>query len=58
MAEMSAFAAVLHKYGVKVHRSELEWLNAYNERVYQTLRSLLPSEVADWLRVKTLPVGV
>lgn len=39
-------------------RPELEWLNAYNERVYQTLRSLLPPEVADWLRVKTLPVGV
>ena len=35
---------------------EREWLNAYNERVYQTLSPRLPAEVAAWLRTKTLPV--
>ena len=35
---------------------ELAWLNAYNERVYQTLAPLLPEEVALWLRGKTLPL--
>lgn len=31
---------------------ETAWLNAYNERVYQTLSPLLPREVADWLKDK------
>ena len=35
---------------------ELAWLNAYNERVYETLAPLLPEDVALWLRSKTLPV--
>lgn len=35
---------------------EREWLNAYNERVWQELSPRLPSEVAAWLREKTLPV--
>ena len=35
---------------------EKAWLNAYNERVYRELSSRLPSEVAAWLRSKTLPV--
>ena len=35
---------------------ELAWLNAYNERVYQTLAPLLPEEVALWLRGKTYPL--
>ena len=37
-------------------RSEIEWLNAYNERVWQTLSPKLPREIADWLREKTLPI--
>ena len=37
-------------------RDEIRWLNAYNERVYQTLSPRLPREIADWLREKTLPV--
>ena len=37
-------------------RSETEWLNDYNERVFRTLSPRLPREVADWLREKTLPV--
>ena len=32
------------------------WLNAYNERVYRTLSSLLPLETAAWLRFKTAPI--
>ena len=36
--------------------SEIEWLNAYNERVYQTLSPRLTQEVAAWLRQKTLPI--
>ena len=35
---------------------ELAWLNAYNERVYETLSPLLPEDVALWLRAKTLPL--
>lgn len=35
---------------------EREWLNAYNERVYNTLSSRLPAEVSAWLREKTIPV--
>ncbi len=38
--------------------SELEWLNAYNEVVYQTLSSHLPDDIAIWLREKTLPIGL
>ncbi|MGM9735411.1 MAG: aminopeptidase P family protein [Candidatus Cryptobacteroides sp.] len=32
---------------------ETQWLNSYNEHVYQTLSPLLPPEVASWLREKT-----
>lgn len=35
---------------------EREWLNAYNQRVYDTLSPRLPAEVSAWLREKTLPV--
>ena len=35
---------------------ERDWLNAYNERVWQNLSPLLPEEVALWLRTKTLPI--
>ena len=34
----------------------LGWLNEYNEWVYGTLAPLLPSDVAAWLRTKTLPL--
>ena len=34
-------------------RDEIDWLNAYQERVYRTLSPLLPREIADWLRDKT-----
>ena len=37
-------------------RSELDWLNAYQERVYRTLSPQLPPEIADWLREKTRAV--
>ena len=36
--------------------SEIEWLNAYNAKVFQTLSPRLPSEIAQWLRNKTLPI--
>ena len=35
---------------------ELQWLNAYNERVFRTLSPLLPADVSAWLRHKTLPL--
>ena len=35
---------------------EREWLNAYNQRVYDTLSPRLPAEVSAWLREKTMPV--
>ena len=37
-------------------REEIEWLNDYNERVYQTLAPRLPADVAAWLREKTRPI--
>ena len=36
--------------------SEIKWLNEYNEKVFRTLSPRLPSEVATWLRQKTLPI--
>jgi Xaa-Pro aminopeptidase len=36
--------------------SEIEWLNVYNAKVFQTLSPRLPSEIAQWLRNKTLPI--
>lgn len=35
---------------------EIDWLNAYNKRVYETLAPRLPAEVAAWLKNKTLPI--
>ncbi|MBR1886891.1 MAG: aminopeptidase P family protein [Bacteroidales bacterium] len=35
---------------------EIDWLNAYNKRVYETLAPRLPAEVAEWLKNKTLPI--
>ena len=37
-------------------RSEIDWLNAYHERVYRTLSPRLPGEIAAWLREKTRAV--
>ena len=37
--------------------SEIRWLNEYNGKVFRTLSPRLPSEVASWLREKTLPIG-
>ena len=34
-------------------REEIDWLNAYNRRVYETVSPLLPDEIADWLKKKT-----
>ena len=36
--------------------SEIDWLNAYNAKVFQTLSPRLPSEIAQWLLKKTLPI--
>ncbi len=36
--------------------NEIQWLNDYNEHVYQTLSPLLPPEISAWLRERTLPV--
>ena len=36
--------------------SEIEWLNAYNAKVFQMLSPRLPSEIARWLRNKTLSI--
>ena len=35
---------------------ETAWLNAYNERVYRTLSPELTSDVAEWLRSRTMPI--
>lgn len=36
---------------------EIEWLNAYNTSVCKRLSPHLPSDIAQWLREKTGPVG-
>ena len=36
---------------------ELDWLNSYNERVYEALSPHLSPEISDWLRIKTRPIG-
>ena len=36
--------------------SEIKWLNDYNELVFRTLSPRLPSDIATWLRQKTLPI--
>ena len=35
----------------------LAWLNEYNARVYETLAPLLPEDVAQWLKGKTLRIA-
>ena len=35
---------------------ELDWLNAYNRHVYETLAPRLPADVAAWLQDQTRPV--
>ena len=35
---------------------EIEWLNSYNRRVFETLSPRLDDETVAWLRSKTLPV--
>ena len=37
-------------------QSEIDWLNAYNARVFQVLSPRLPSGISDWLRLKTQPI--
>lgn len=37
-------------------RDEIEWLNAYNSRVFETLSPMLPPEEAKWLRDKCKPI--
>ena len=39
-----------------VDKEELDWLNSYNEHVFRTLSPLLPEHIAQWLRIKTLPL--
>lgn len=39
-------------------KREIEWLNEYNELVYRDVAPLLDENVAEWLRFKTLPVGL
>lgn len=36
-----------------LNKDEIDWLNAYNEKVYRTLSPKLPSHIAAWLRIKT-----
>ena len=39
-----------------MEKDEIEWLNAYNARVYDELSPRLPKEIAEWLKEKTRPV--
>ncbi len=40
----------------RLDADELKWLNDYNELVYKTLSPYLPTEIASWLREKTLAI--
>ncbi len=35
---------------------EIEWLNEYNEKVYQTYKHMLPHSMKEWLREKTAAI--
>ena len=35
---------------------EIDWLNAYNERVFRELGPRLPAQISTWLRAKTRPI--
>ena len=35
---------------------EIEWLNAYNRHVYETLSPELPQDISEWLRIKTMSI--
>lgn len=37
-------------------KEERQWLNGYNERVYNTLSPRLPRHIAEWLRLRTMPL--
>lgn len=37
-------------------KSEIDWLNSYNETVFRTLSPRLSPEVSSWLRQKTFPI--
>ena len=37
-------------------KDEIEWINAYNRRVFLTLGPLLDKEIAQWLEAKTAPL--
>ncbi|MCQ2741350.1 MAG: aminopeptidase P family protein, partial [Alphaproteobacteria bacterium] len=37
-------------------QEELNWINAYHQKVYDTVSPLLKSETATWLKQKTLPL--
>ena len=37
-------------------RSEIEWLNNFNQAVYDDINSCLNDSEKDWLRIKTAPV--
>jgi Xaa-Pro aminopeptidase len=37
-------------------KAEIDWLNAYNARVYETLSPHLPSDISSWLHEKTKPI--
>ena len=39
-----------------LNQEELDWLDSYNEHVFRTLSPLLPEHIAQWLRIKTLPL--
>ena len=38
-------------------KEEIQWLNDYNRRVYETLAPRLEPEVAEWLEAKTAPIA-
>ena len=35
---------------------EVAWLNAYNEKVYQTISPRLSADEAEWFRDRTMPI--
>ena len=39
-----------------LNNDEVQWLNAYNEMVYQKLSMKLDKDTAEWLRKKTMPI--
>ena len=41
----------------ELSRPQIDWLNAYHQKVYETLAPRLTEEEKTWLKAKCAPIG-